>query len=306
MIRVKNLTKFFGRKKAVDDLNFKVTKGEIMGFLGPNGAGKTTTMRLMTGFIYPDQGDVVINNQSVKEYPIEVKKQIGYLPENNPLYTEMLVSEFLKLSAQLKNIPHQDFTEAIDFAVTGTNIEDVYYQPIKQLSKGYKQRVGLAATLLHQPKILILDEPTEGLDPNQREQIRSLIRKLAKNHTIIMSTHVMQEVSATCTRILIINQGKIVADGSKEEILSKAGGEKVVKVVIEGKKVKSSIKSIPEIELVSSNSIAINTLEIKIKCLSDLKIERKIAKLAQKNDWMILEMSTDQQDLEKLFYSLTK
>jgi ABC-2 type transport system ATP-binding protein len=213
MIRVQNVSKAFGSVQAVSGLSFDVDQGEIVGLLGPNGAGKSTTMRMMTGYLSPDSGDVLLDDVSVVTNPIMVQQQIGYLPENNPLYPDMLVSDLLSYSAQLKNISPETKEEAIDFAVKSVSIEDVYYRPIRELSKGYKQRVGLSVALLHKPKILILDEPSEGLDPNQRTEIRSLITSLAKHHTIIMSTHVMQEVEAVCNRMVIISNGTLVADG---------------------------------------------------------------------------------------------
>ena len=195
MLTVQRLTKSFGSTKAVDDLSFSIAAGEIVGFLGPNGAGKTTTMRLIAGYLSPDSGKILIDNKPVGEEGSDARRHIGYLPENNPLYRDMLVSEFLTLSADLKGIPSEKRAEAFDFAVRAVDIGDVYYRPVGELSKGYKQRVGMAVALLHRPSILILDEPTEGLDPNQRTEIRTLIKSLAKDRTILLSTHVMQEAT---------------------------------------------------------------------------------------------------------------
>jgi ABC-2 type transport system ATP-binding protein len=191
MITVKNLTKKFDSFKAVDDISFSVEKGEIVGLLGPNGAGKTTTMRMLTGFLSADAGSIKIDEIDIEKDPVTAQKKIGYLPENNPLYKNMQVAEFLELADQLHQIKEADKKEALDFAVKAVGIEKVYYRSIGELSKGYKQRVGIAAALIHRPEIIILDEPTECLDPNQRAEIRQLIKDLSKEHTIIMSTHVM-------------------------------------------------------------------------------------------------------------------
>lgn len=217
MIKVKNLTKSFGVVKAVDNVSFTIRPGEIVGLLGPNGAGKTTVMRLLTGFLLPDHGLI----------QIEQKAGIGYLPENNPLYQEMLVVELLNFSAEIKQLSPGERKKAFDFVVSVLGLNEVFYRPISELSKGFRQRVGLALALLCQPKILILDEPTEGLDPNQRLEMRQLIKKMAKGRTIIMSTHVMPEAAAVCNRILIINQGKLVADATPKKLAVLAKSRKL-------------------------------------------------------------------------------
>ncbi len=244
MIQVNNISKSFGRMKAVDNVSFEVGEGGVVGFLGPNGAGKTTTMRIITGYLAADQGDVLVNNLSISRHPTEVQKLIGYLPENNPLYKNMLAAEFLEFSARIKG----SSPDSLSFVVAATGIGDVYYRPIGELSKGYRQRVGLAATLLGDPKVLILDEPTEGLDPNQRSEIRSLIRELAKDRTIIMSTHVMQEATAVCDRLLVINHGQLVADGTPEELSHSARGEKVFVLELEGGNVVEALRSLEAIQ----------------------------------------------------------
>ena len=215
-IVVNNLTKKFGTQRAVDNISFEVKTGEILGFLGPNGAGKTTTMKIITCFMAQNDGDVKVNDLSILEDQDEIKKLIGYLPENNPLYTDMPVLEYLEFVAELQNVPKNKISNRIAEMVNVCGLDVEKHKKIGELSKGYKQRVGLAQAMIHDPDILILDEPTSGLDPNQIVEIRKLIRKLGKQKTVILSTHILPEVEATCDRILIINNGKIVADGTAD------------------------------------------------------------------------------------------
>jgi ABC-2 type transport system ATP-binding protein len=306
MIRVQNISKAFGSVKAVTDLSFDVDQGEIVGLLGPNGAGKSTTMRMMTGYLTPDSGDVLLDNISVVKNPILVQQHIGYLPENNPLYADMLVSDLLSYSAQLKGIPSDSIEEAIDFAVKSVSIEDIYNRPIRELSKGYKQRVGLSVALLHKPKILILDEPSEGLDPNQRTEIRSLIISLAKHHTIIMSTHVMQEVEAVCNRMVIISNGKLVADGTPKELLRQTGSSgNRIDIEIEGKNVEKLLKKLPGVQYVDVIKERDGKVVAKIGVTARIKIQPELSKLAAKEKWVIWKLSVEETHLEELFHQLT-
>ncbi len=304
MISVSHLSKSFGSNLAVDDLSFEVNQGEIVGFLGPNGAGKTTTLRLITGFLSPDKGSVTINDIPVITEPIAAQQHIGYLPENNPLYYDMLVGEILDLSADLKNIPKEEKKEAFDFVVDSVGISDVFYRPVNELSKGYKQRVGIAIALLHQPKILIMDEPTEGLDPNQRTEIRTLIKKLSKNHTIVMSTHVMQEVSAVCNRMVIINKGKLVADGTPQELTRMEKGKSIIQIELEGSGVIAALKQIPDTKI---SDLERSGKKIRAKLVSNSKnlIQPQISKQAHKNDWIIWKLNQEEQNLEDIFRQLT-
>src|SRR5437660_6855080 len=212
-LSVEGVSKRFSGVPAVDDVSFAVDRGQVVGFLGPNGAGKSTTMRMITQFLEPDAGSIRIEGTPLAEAGREAKRRIGYLPENNPLYGEMLVAEYLDFVASLRDLYGAPRRSALDAAVTATGIENVFYRPIGELSKGYKQRVGLAQAILHRPDLLVLDEPTEGLDPNQRVEIRHLISHLGKDRTVILSTHVLPEVAHTCSRLLIIHRGKIAAHG---------------------------------------------------------------------------------------------
>ncbi|MDD5054712.1 MAG: ATP-binding cassette domain-containing protein [Candidatus Peribacteraceae bacterium] len=304
MLTVKRLTKSFGDTKAVDDLSFSITAGEIVGFLGPNGAGKTTTMRLIAGYLSPDSGTIIIDDKQVGEEGSDARRYIGYLPENNPLYKDMLVSEFLTLSADLKNIPADKRRAAFDFAVSAVDIGDVFYRPVGELSKGYKQRIGMAVALLHRPSILILDEPTEGLDPNQRTEIRSLIKSLAKERTILLSTHVMQEASALCSRILIIHHGKLVADGTPKELAAKAQQQNILIVELEGKGIEAALKSMPGVSRIALDSLGGDRIRATLITAGD-QLQPQVLALSAQHGWKVWRLAEEEHKLEDIFHSLT-
>jgi ABC-2 type transport system ATP-binding protein len=304
MISLKNVSKKFGSLQAVDNLSLNIDKGEVVGLLGPNGAGKSTTMRLLTGYLYPDAGSITINGIDVVQNPTAAQELLGYLPENNPLYKDMLVADFIKLSADLKHIQRSKYQDALAFAVDSTNLHHVFYQPIGELSKGYKQRVGLAAALIHQPELLILDEPSEGLDPNQRTETRALIKNLSKKHTIILSTHVMQEVTAVCDRIIIINHGKLIADGTQEQLSTGLGGT-TLHLTLEGKKILTTLKTLKEIARLKADKITNTKFNVQLTAKKGAKLEPLISRLAHQNDWVIWQLNSQSQDLEDIFHSLT-
>src|SRR5213595_1191340 len=232
-LSLEGVSKRFNGVTAVDQVSFAVDRGQVVGFLGPNGAGKTTTMRLITQYYEPDAGEITLDGVRLAEAAREAKRRIGYLAENNPLYGDMLVSDYLAFIADLRELAGRTRTQALDAAVTATGTEGVFYRPIGELSKGYRQRVGLAQAILHRPDLLVLDEPTEGLDPNQRVEIRRLIGALGKDRTVILSTHVLSEVQQTCSRLLIISRGKIVADGPVDQLIAKAVGGGAVDIAVE-------------------------------------------------------------------------
>ena len=232
MIEVEHLTKRFGPIVAVDDITFEIRKGEVVGFLGPNAAGKTTTMRLLTCFLPSDSGTARIGGHDIHENPLEIRKQIGYLPENAPLYVDMTVTEYLHFISEIRGIPKESIKSRIDDMIDVCGIKKVIYREIGELSKGFRQRVGLAQTMIHDPDILILDEPTSGLDPNQIVEIRELIKEIGKEKTVILSTHILPEVQATCGRIIIINEGSIAGSGTPEELRSRAEGLETVETTI--------------------------------------------------------------------------
>lgn len=306
-IIVENLTKKYGNQRAVDNISFEVKTGEVLGFLGPNGAGKTTTMKMITCYMAPNDGDIKIGDLSIHENQNEIKKKIGYLPESNPLYYDMPVLEYLEFAARLQGVPDNKINERIAEMVALTGLNKEKHKKIGELSKGYKQRVGLAQAMIHDPEILILDEPTTGLDPNQIVEIRKLIKDLGKEKTVILSTHILPEVEATCDRILIINNGKIVADGTSEMLRKQAQGQEIVKVTIEGSQDRDSIISaLGELESVgmvdpvkdSENSFIINSKD-------GLSSRKPIFELCVKNKWVLTEMTPLETKLEDIFRELT-
>src|SRR3989339_645895 len=309
MIDIKNLTKKFGNNVILDDISFSVNKGEILGFLGPNGAGKTTTMKIITSFWSPTRGSVKIDGVDVIENSLEVRAKIGYLPETVPLYDDMRVYEYLKFIAEVRGIEKENIKKRIKEVVASCGLKKVLLKPIEQLSKGYRQRVGLAQAIMHEPDILILDEPTTGLDPNQIKEIRDLIKKIGKEKTVIFSTHILSEVSATCDRVLIINNGKIVGEGSPADLMAKAGGREIVYVKIKGPKdaVLSKLKEMDNVEkaeMKDRESDDVYGYEITPKAGVDLR--EYLSMTVMNNNWSILEFNKKSASLEDVFRELTK
>ncbi len=299
------MTKTFGGTRAVDDLSFTAKTGEVLGLLGPNGAGKTTTMRLMTGFLFPDAGEVTVGNIPLFTRTTEAQRMIGYLPEGNPLYRDMLVCDFLKFAAGMYRLDESARAQALEFSVASVGIGDVYTRPIGTLSKGYRQRVGIAAALVHNPKVLILDEPTEGLDPNQRTDLRSLIKKLAEGRTIVVSTHVMQEAQAMCDRILIIHKGKLVADGSPHELSRAAQGKRVLIVECEGKDCEKQMKKLEGVEEASCDTQRGDRVRCTLTSAVDADLRPAVSALAHEHQWTIWYLAEQERRLEDIFQALT-
>lgn len=298
-IIVKNISKLYSSQLALDDVSFETGKGQIVGFIGPNGAGKSTMMKIITGYIPPTKGRVEVNNLDVLKYPIEVRKSIGYLPENNPLYTDMYVKEYLEYVAghyKLKEVK-QRLAEVIDR--TGLNNEQ--HKRIAELSKGYRQRIGLAQAILHKPSVLVLDEPTSGLDPNQIIEIRSLISDVGKEATVLLSTHLMQEVEAICQRVIIINQGKIVADGKPSEISSRA--EKSISTIL------VEFDKVPEAQKLESMEGVLQIRKLQDTELlieADRDIRQAVFQFAVENSLAITTIQKKEKSLEETFQELTK
>jgi len=308
MINVENLTKNFNNFKAIDNISFEIQKGEIVGLLGPNGAGKTTTLRILTGFFNPTLGQVKYDNQDILEHSLKIRQKIGYLPENNPLYNELKVKEYLIYAAQMHNLPKDKIKEAVNKAIEICGLKEKQNQEISKLSKGFKQRVGLAQALIHNPDILILDEPTEGLDPNQRIEIRDLIKKIGSEKTIILSSHVLSEVEATCSRVLIINQGKIVASGSPEELKSQATTQTKIFLKVDGPqdKIVEEVKKLNGVERIISAKKEGNLVSLGLETDSTKELRKLLVHLIIDNGWELYEISKQEKSLEDIFVKLTK
>lgn len=309
-IVVENLTKIYGAQRAVDNISFRVKTGEVLGFLGPNGAGKTTTMKAITTYLNPDEGNVTVGDFSIHEQPEEIKKRIGYLPESNPLYQEMPIIDYLQFVARLQRIEQSRIRERILEMVYICGLEGEKHKKISELSKGYRQRVGLAQALIHDPEVLILDEPTSGLDPNQIVEIRELIKRIGREKTVILSSHILAEVEATCDRIMIINRGKIVADGTSENLRKQAQGKEIVRVRVDAEgqsadtdSIFTALKSIEHVEMVDIINREQNTFEVQSKQgASSLKA---IFRLCVNSGWTLLELSPVETKLEDVFRELT-
>ena len=307
MIEVKNVTKKYPNIKAVDNINFTIKDGEVVGFLGPNGAGKTTTMNMITGFIEPTEGQIIINGFDIVKKSKKAKKQIGYMPEGVPLYTELTAREFVNYMAELKDVKAKERKEAVEKAIEETGLKDVQNKLIKNLSRGYKQRVSMAGALVGNPEVIILDEPTVGLDPKQITEIRSLIKELGKKHTVILSSHILSEVSQICERVIIINHGKIVAIDTPENLENKTKEKNTILVTVEDKnekikKLKEEVKEIEEIKLVKDNEDGTKQYAVTSADKGDLR--KKIFEILPKQDITIFELKKDESTLEDAFIKL--
>src|SRR5205807_8698733 len=288
---VEAVSKRFAGVTAVDQVSFAVDRGQVVGFLGPNGAGKSTTMRLITQYYEPDTGDIKLDGVPLADAAREAKRRIGYLPENNPLYGDMLVCDYLGFIADLRDLAGAGRRQALDEAVTGTGIETVYYRPIGELSKGYRQRVGLAQAILHRPDLLVLDEPTEGLDPNQRVEIRRLIGALGKDRTVILSTHVLPEVQHTCSRLLIISRGKIVADGPVDRLIERASGAVEIAVEAAGDGIAQALRSLPGARNVAvSRTSGDGRVALTVTADRSADLRPEIFALAKARGWTLYEL----------------
>ena len=308
MIKVENLSKNYGSVKAVKSISFELNDGQVVGFLGANGAGKSTTLKIMTGYISPSSGNVFYGEKNIQDDTSEIQKDIGYLPELNPLYSEMIVHDYLKFISEVRGISENDFKNAFQKVVEECSLNAVAHRTIANCSKGYKQRIGLAAALIHDPKILILDEPVTGLDPNQIVEIRELIKKLGKEKIVLMSSHILQEIQATVDRIIIINEGSIVADGSSEELLSdSAKGKADLKLEVSNadeNDIRDMKATIPSIDIKNiSKEDSFTSINLEFPSNGDPRED--IFKYAVDKNWVILEMVTSKQNLEDIFRKLT-
>ena len=308
MIEVRNLVKKYGNHVAVDHLNFTVEKGKIYGFLGPNGAGKSTTMNMITGYIASTEGDILIDGHNILEEPEEAKKRIGYLPEMPPLYQDMTVREYLEFAAELKAIPREKKKSNIEEVMSTTKIEDVKNRLIKNLSKGYKQRVGLAQALLGYPEIMILDEPTVGLDPKQIIEIRDLIKGLGRKHTVILSSHILSEVSAVCDHVLIIDKGRLVASDSPENLSKLIAGDNSLELTIKGREedIRKAFDMVENIqEVIYHDSLVKGACDVTVKVSGEQDIRENIFFALAEMKCPILKMQSGNMSLEEVFLKLT-
>ena len=307
MIRIDSLSKDFGSVKAVRSISFSLNDGEIVGFLGANGAGKSTTLKMMTGYLTPTAGNVYVDNQNIIDNSLDIQKQIGYLPELNPLYAEMKVHEYLKFHAEIRHIIGEEFNKALKRVVGECGLQGVVHRTVGNCSKGYKQRIGLAAAMIHDPTILILDEPVSGLDPNQIVEIRELIKKLGKEKLVLMSSHILQEIQATVDRIIIIHEGKIVADGTSEELISDSKGMTQLSLEISG----SEENDIQDMKAVIP-SITVHSIkkdgplvQVILEYQNTVDPRKDVFKYAVEKGWIITEMSASKRNLEDIFRHLT-
>ena len=307
MIKVTELSKNYGSVEAVKSISFNIQDGEIVGFLGANGAGKTTTLKMMTGYLVPTNGSIEVNDMNIIDHTHEIQKEIGYLPELNPLYSEMRVYDYLEFLASIRKIIGRPFKEALARVVEQCGLRGVVHKNISDCSKGYKQRIGLAAAMIHDPKILILDEPVTGLDPNQIVEIRGLIKSLGKEKLVFMSSHILQEIQATVDRIIIINKGEIVANGTSDELMSNFMGNVLLNMEIKGaalesvEHIQAKLPSVKFISMGETNGIQ----QIQLEYGKEKDSREDIFKYAVENDWSILKMTPHTTNLEDIFRNLT-
>ncbi|MDB6054795.1 MAG: transporter related-protein [Verrucomicrobiales bacterium] len=312
MIKVQNLRKTFGPKVAVNGISFNVDKGEVLGFLGPNGAGKSTTMRMVTGFIPPTAGKITVGSFDIIEKPLEAKRLIGYLPENAPSYTDMTVHGFLSFCAEIRGLRGDAKKKAVSRAVEMCFLENVLYQSVETLSKGYRHRTCFAQSIIHDPEVLILDEPTDGLDPNQKHEIRTLIKRMGEKKAIIFSTHILEEVDAVCSRAIIIDRGQIVANGTPEELRSKSQSSGAVTVSVQGSSSTLVAQQVGQLSLARKVSIVSETngrAVVRVTASEpspDHDLARSIADLARKEGWKLEELHTEEGRLDEVFRSITR
>lgn len=305
MIDVKGLTRYYGEKRAISDVTFHVNKGEVVGLLGPNAAGKTTTMRILTCYMPPTSGTATVGGYDIFEQSMEVRKIIGYLPENPPLYTDMEVTDYLTFVSKLKGVEKNRLKKEVDSVIEKTNLGDVRKRIIGKLSKGYKQRVGLAQALLNNPKIVILDEPTVGLDPKQIIEIRQLIRGLSGEHTVILSSHILPEIEQTCQRVVIINEGRVVAEDTVQNLTNRMRGVQRIILQVEGddKAIKEALQPLADIQNMEFGKQDDHVHEIIIESPKDIR--KDLAKAIVGSGLGLLELSTERFTLEEIFLHLT-
>ena len=321
MIAVQSLTRHFGTIKAVDNISFTVNKGEILGFLGPNGAGKSTTMKMITTFLPPTSGTATVGGFDIIANPLEVRSKIGYLPESSPSYRDMNVFDFLMFAAEVRGYDGDERKNRVKSIMETCNLKDVAFQQIDTLSKGFRQRVGFAQAFLHDPEYLILDEPTDGLDPNQKQEVRNLIKKMGREKCIILSTHILEEVEAVCSRAIIIGEGKIVADGSPEDLRSRSKLHGAITLDLIDVELKDAISGLEKVQCVdrvvdigsempggasAENGNGRKVLKLRLYPMSGKSIAQETARFIHQRNWQVDGFTVEKGDLNEVFYNLTK
>jgi ABC-2 type transport system ATP-binding protein len=309
MIRIENLTRYYGDSLAVDGISFEIRKGEVLGLLGPNGAGKTTTMRMLTCYLQPTSGNIKVKDYNIHDHSLEIKKLMGYLPESAPIYPDMLVYDYLRFVADLRETGKARTDSRIKELADICGINEVMHKTVGELSKGYKQRVGLAHAMMNDPEILVLDEPTSGLDPNQIVEIREIIKRIGREKTVILSTHILSEAEATCDRIVIINKGRIVADGAADELKSRAGSDYVVHISLKHgdfDEIKRSFSPLPEVRDIQLDNKEDGIIDFSLKCSGEEDVRPDIYGIIKKNNWPLLEFHRKTRTLETIFRELTR
>ena len=307
MIEVQHITKRYGRVTAVDDVSFRVERGEVLGFLGPNGAGKTTTMRILTGYMPPTSGKALVAGHDVIDQPLDAKRRTGYLPESPPLYPEMTVRDYLAFVARIKGVPKAERTKRVAWAMERTRVADMAARHCGKLSKGYRQRVGLAQAILHNPDVLILDEPTAGLDPKQILETRDLIKSLAGDHTVILSTHILPEVSQTCSRVVIINKGRVVAIDTPDNLTARLQGAETLYLQVDaaGADVASALRLVPGVTSVAAAGTQGGHESFEVESERGRDVRRELARAVVGHGWGLLELRSTRMSLEEIFLQLT-
>lgn len=312
MIKVKDLKKTFGTKVAVDGVTFTVEKGEVLGFLGPNGAGKSTTMRMVTGYFPPTEGEITVNGVNMLTDPEKARRSLGYLPENAPLYPDMSVLGFLSFCAEMRGLHGSDRTKAIDRVLEMCFLEPVRHQSVDTLSKGYRHRTCFAQSILHDPEVLILDEPTDGLDPNQKHEVRNLIKRMGQNKAIVFSTHILEEVEAACTRAIIIDRGKIVADGTPDELKLRAPGANAVRLSLRGVAANAVVAeleklvSVDKVETLDRSDSLFSGRVVPNRKVKVADLAREIGDLIAAKGWKVEELHREEGRLDEVFRGITR
>jgi ABC-2 type transport system ATP-binding protein len=308
MIEIANLSKRFGELTAVDGVSFQVSRGDVLGFLGPNGAGKSTTMKMITGFIAPDAGSVVVGGDDIELYPVEVKRRIGYLPEGAPLYGDMTVLGFLRFIAEIRGYRGPERQRRLERVVDLVHLDAVLEQPVETLSKGFKRRVGLAQAIIHDPEVLILDEPTDGLDPNQKHEVRNLIRSMAQDKTIVLSTHILEEVDAVCNRAIIIAAGRIVSDGTPAELEARSSLHNAVSITARGNAangMRDDLARLPNVRRVDVIEDKGGRIHLQVLPEGEAMVIEDVSRMARERGWEIEELRVERGQLDEVFRRVT-